>query len=659
MLVARLDNAGDVLLQGPLVRAVAAGADRVVFLAGPAGRRGRRGCCPASTRCVTWSTARGSSPTRRRSTPPTLAALADAGRARSASDEAVVSHLVPPVAAAAGAGAAHRRGARGSARSASTTPARCSTSGTGWTTTCPSPSAPSRWPARPASSCRRGDDGRLAVRRPLPAGRPRARATSSLHPGASVPARAWPAERCARGGRGAGRRRAPGAGHRRPGRARRSPRSSPAPAAWTSAARPRWPQMAALLDGAAARRRRQHRPGAPGRRGRHPRRLAVLPGRPGGAVGALRRAHRAAGRPERGLPGHPGPGVPGARPPLPDVGEPGRRRRRRREAGDAAMKVLLWHVHGSWTTAFVAGPRTSTCCRSLPDRGPDGLGRARTWDWPAVGPGGRPRTQLRDERRRRRRPAADARPGAGPRVAGPRARPRPARRVPRAQRARRRRAGHPAPAGRPRTTSRSRTSPTSTELFYDNGRAPTTVIEHGIVDPGRAVHRASWPAPPSWSTSRSAAAGTPAPTCCRGWPRSRRSTSSAWGWPALHERVRPGPGRVALHDDPPQAAMHAELARRRVYVHPVPLDLARAVAARGDAPGHAGGRAGRHRGGRRRCRPRPGCSPPARSGWRPPSGTSCTTRTPPGWPARPPAPRRWSATAWPGSSPTGTGCSRR
>ena len=37
VLVARLDNAGDVLLQGPMVRAVAAGADRVVFLAGPAG----------------------------------------------------------------------------------------------------------------------------------------------------------------------------------------------------------------------------------------------------------------------------------------------------------------------------------------------------------------------------------------------------------------------------------------------------------------------------------------------------------------------------------------------------------------------------------------------------------------------------------------------
>lgn len=37
-LVARLDNAGDVLLTGPAVRAVAAGSDRVTFLCGPQGR---------------------------------------------------------------------------------------------------------------------------------------------------------------------------------------------------------------------------------------------------------------------------------------------------------------------------------------------------------------------------------------------------------------------------------------------------------------------------------------------------------------------------------------------------------------------------------------------------------------------------------------------
>jgi hypothetical protein len=46
------------------------------------------------------------------------------------------------------------------------------------------------------------------------------------------------------------------------------------------------------------------------------------------------------------------------------------------------MKIFLWHVHGSWTTAFVQGQH-EYLVPVLPDRGPDGLGRARTWDWPA------------------------------------------------------------------------------------------------------------------------------------------------------------------------------------------------------------------------------------------------------------------------------------
>ena len=46
------------------------------------------------------------------------------------------------------------------------------------------------------------------------------------------------------------------------------------------------------------------------------------------------------------------------------------------------MRILLWHVHGSWTTAFVQG-RHQYLIPTLPGRGPDGRGRARTWDWPA------------------------------------------------------------------------------------------------------------------------------------------------------------------------------------------------------------------------------------------------------------------------------------
>ena len=46
------------------------------------------------------------------------------------------------------------------------------------------------------------------------------------------------------------------------------------------------------------------------------------------------------------------------------------------------MRILLWHVHGSWTTAFVQGPHRYIV-PVVPDRGPDGRGRAQTWDWPS------------------------------------------------------------------------------------------------------------------------------------------------------------------------------------------------------------------------------------------------------------------------------------
>src|SRR3954469_8546280 len=45
------------------------------------------------------------------------------------------------------------------------------------------------------------------------------------------------------------------------------------------------------------------------------------------------------------------------------------------------MRILLWHVHGSWTTAFVQGEH-EYLVPVLPGRGPDGRGRAETWDWP-------------------------------------------------------------------------------------------------------------------------------------------------------------------------------------------------------------------------------------------------------------------------------------
>ncbi|WP_433650146.1 glycosyltransferase [Micromonospora zamorensis] len=46
------------------------------------------------------------------------------------------------------------------------------------------------------------------------------------------------------------------------------------------------------------------------------------------------------------------------------------------------MNILVWHVHGAWTTAFVHG-KHRYLVPVTPDRGPYGLGRAQTYDWPA------------------------------------------------------------------------------------------------------------------------------------------------------------------------------------------------------------------------------------------------------------------------------------
>lgn len=45
------------------------------------------------------------------------------------------------------------------------------------------------------------------------------------------------------------------------------------------------------------------------------------------------------------------------------------------------MRILIWHVRGAWTTAFVHG-RHDYLLPTTSDRGADGLGRACSWDWP-------------------------------------------------------------------------------------------------------------------------------------------------------------------------------------------------------------------------------------------------------------------------------------
>lgn len=217
------------------------------------------------------------------------------------------------------------------------------------------------------------------------------------------------------------------------------------------------------------------------------------------------------------------------------------------------MRVLVWHVHGSWLNSFVQGAH-SYLIPVLADRGPDGLGRARTWDWP-VAAEEVPPEHLRSteidvvvaqrpheldhliEHWTGRRPGVDV-----PCVYvehntpdGP-----PAATV------------HPA-AGRPGVTIAHVTH--FNRLMWDCGDSPTTVIEHGVVDPGhsytgelpRAVAVINDP------VTRNRVTGTDLVLAMR-----RAVEVDLFG---MRSEVLDGL-------DLPQSELHPQMARRRVYLHP-------------------------------------------------------------------------------------------
>jgi Glycosyl transferases group 1 len=229
------------------------------------------------------------------------------------------------------------------------------------------------------------------------------------------------------------------------------------------------------------------------------------------------------------------------------------------------MKVLLWHVHGSWTTVFVQG-RHEYLLPVTPDRSPDGLGRARTWNWPAAAREVAPEA-LRGEDvdvvvLQRMRDLELVREWLGRE---------PGRDLPAVF------LEHNAPDGAVPDTRHPLADRDDipiahvthfNRLFYDNGRAPTTVIEHGIVDPGERwtgeLPRAAVVVNEPVRRRRYVGADL-----LPGLAAAAPVDVFGMGVTGLHEAYGLDPDRVAVHDDPPQAAMHAELARRRVYVHPV------------------------------------------------------------------------------------------
>jgi ADP-heptose:LPS heptosyltransferase len=195
VLVARLDNAGDVLLAGPAVRAVATHADRVVLLTGPHGSAAGR-LLPGVDRVMEWC-APWIDPNPSPITPEHVAVLHDAVRDE-APDAALVFtsfHQSPlPLALLLRLAGVGRIGAISEDYPGSLLDLRHRVDGD-------PPEAQRALSLASAAgfALPPGDDGRLAVRRPLPSVEHLTAGPGYVvvHPGTSVPARQWPPPRCA------------------------------------------------------------------------------------------------------------------------------------------------------------------------------------------------------------------------------------------------------------------------------------------------------------------------------------------------------------------------------------------------------------------------------------------------------------------------------
>ena len=221
------------------------------------------------------------------------------------------------------------------------------------------------------------------------------------------------------------------------------------------------------------------------------------------------------------------------------------------------MRVLLWHVHGSYTTALVEG-RHEYLLPALPDRGPDGRGRAETWDWPAsaieVTPQEAAGTDV-DVVVLQRPEELDhlAETWLGGR--------RPGRDVPavylehNAPQGRIAEMRHPA-ADRPDLTVVHVTQ--FNRLFWDTGSTPACVVEHGVVDPGFLY---------------SGAMGRAVAVVNEPVRRGRVTGTDLLGPLAEAAGVTVDLFGMKSEEiggtDVPQSVLHAEMARRRVYLHPI------------------------------------------------------------------------------------------
>ena len=216
------------------------------------------------------------------------------------------------------------------------------------------------------------------------------------------------------------------------------------------------------------------------------------------------------------------------------------------------MKIFLWHAHGSYTTAFVEGGH-NYLLPVLPSPGPDGRGRANSWDPNTVveltpteiGDAAvdvivlqRPEELALCERWLGRRPGFDV-----PAVYFEH---------------------NPPPGAVPNTRHLAADHPELilvhvthfNDLCWDASSTPTRVIEHGIRDPGdRYTGRLK-----RCAVAVNDPVGRDRITGADLLPRFRRT--------ALVDLF--GIGVVALGgvEAPPQPQLRIEMGRRRLYLHP-------------------------------------------------------------------------------------------
>ena len=219
----------------------------------------------------------------------------------------------------------------------------------------------------------------------------------------------------------------------------------------------------------------------------------------------------------------------------------------------AVLNVLMWHVHGSYTTSMVQLPHRLVLPYT-PDRGHFGRGRATTWEWP--------KTAVEVDSLDLQEEQIDVvvaqrvdeihlaqswtglRPGTDvPLIYLEHNTP-------------------PAPFARHPMADRSDVLLVHVTHFnqqmWDSGTTRTIVIEHGIPDPGHI-----------WIGDMARGAVVVNDPIRRGKfvgtdLLSRFAPVDVFGM-NVHELAREG---IHTFENPPQIELHSELAHRAVYIHP-------------------------------------------------------------------------------------------